>query len=238
MAPRMTDQELADARIDRWRKTLRTTLDQHGLSPTDVARLAGFSPNILFNFFNGHSHSLSAKTMEKLAQVIPGATVDQLVGSDRVAREHDTLVVRSIAKAGEWRGYFDLPLMQQYDVALPINREEADAGAFAVEVHHPGAEQLYADGAILGVLPTRNCLDKILPGRRVILQRIHGRKMEVTVREVALLGDKAYLMPRTTHPEHQEAIEMPWPFQGRMWRHGEYRFEVAGLVFVLAMRDA
>ena len=122
----------AETPADRRRRALDAVLRKADMTPTDVARAAGFSANTLHNFRNGISASLSQKTLEKMAQVIPGATIADLMGT---ATNADTgltrAVVRSYAKLGEWRDQFDLPLKQQYEAPIqlsPFPRTSSGAG--------------------------------------------------------------------------------------------------------------
>lgn len=66
---------------DRRRRALRRIMACHDLTPTDWARRAGIeSANMLSNFLTGRSHSLHLSMLEKLADAIPGTTIDQLSG--------------------------------------------------------------------------------------------------------------------------------------------------------------
>lgn len=73
-----------EKRAERRRRSLRRFLAEQSLVPAEIARRAGLpSANTLYNFLNGRSSQLSQSTYEKLAEVVPGTTVDRLTGAGR-----------------------------------------------------------------------------------------------------------------------------------------------------------
>jgi hypothetical protein len=225
---------ISPSRAAASRQSLASVLEAADLTVTDAARQAGFSPNILYNFLNGHSASLSAETLRMLAQVIPGASIATLVGDDPsvdVAPVVRPIQVRGQAMAGLMRPAFDLPLPQQRAVAFPIDDAMLAAGAFGVVVASPGAEKIYPDGSILVCIPTGTYEGAIITGKRIILQRIRDGKVEVTVREIDIEANEAWLWLRSTHPEYQAPVRMPYVGGGfAAWVAGPDRFAVAAVV--------
>lgn len=66
------------------RRALRLILAQTQLTPTALARMAGFpSPNAIYNFLHGRTHSLSANTIARIGEVLPTVDVFQLIRPDR-----------------------------------------------------------------------------------------------------------------------------------------------------------
>ena len=58
-------QDTDDEEVERRRKALRKVLDQARMSPAEAAKAARLpSANSLYNFLNGHSHSLSQATWD------------------------------------------------------------------------------------------------------------------------------------------------------------------------------
>ena len=87
-----------DRRAERRRRSLRRFLAEQSLQPAEIARRAGLpSANTLYNFLNGRSSQLSQSTYEKLAEVVPGTSVDRLTGAGRYFEP--TPVVRDAAPA-------------------------------------------------------------------------------------------------------------------------------------------
>jgi hypothetical protein len=219
--------------VSRRRRALLNALSEANLTPAEAARSAGLStPNAIYNFVNERTKSLSLDTLKRLAAVIPGATVASLQGDERPAvSTQRTVAVRAEARAGVMRDAFDLPTSEQFEVPVPIDPATRAAGAFGVMVRRPGAENLYPDRTILVVMPVVAYEGTLSSGRRVVLQRIHGPEVEVTVRELDVVDGKAWLWPRSSDPLNTQPVEMPWPCSAdRMWRKGEDRFSIAGIV--------
>ena len=221
-------------RADRRRKALRTLLDKNNLTCADVATSAGLSnANTLYNFLGGRSNSLSAATYEKLARVIPGATIDLLNGTaprKAVAAAGTTISVTTFAQSGEWRGSGEIPLNRRREVIYDLPADQAEAHPFAVEVREPGAELLYPAGTILIVVSPDRVRTPLAAGDRVILQRVHDKKVEVSVREIQVSRDGAYAWPRSSDPKHQQPMYVPWPYRHAPWRTHQEIVRIVGVV--------
>jgi hypothetical protein len=223
-------------RAEQRRRALRETLTNADMTPTDAARAAGLpSANAIFNFLQGRSGTLSQTTLEKLAQAIPGASLASLAGlesTDNVAPPVRAIQVRAAAAAGLMQSAFDLPLRQQTQACMPISEELHTTGAFGVIVREPGAEKLFPEGSILVCVPMHSYDGQLRDGNKVILQRIVGGKVEVTVRELELQANEAWLWPRSTHHEHQNPVRMPFTL-GQLpqpWRDHDTRYSLAAIV--------
>jgi hypothetical protein len=222
------------------RKALRTILANADMSAREAARAAELpNANALYNFFNGRSTSLSAETYRKLARVIPGATVASLQGLEMPSSAtHTTVHLKAEARVGAMRSTFELPLHEQTELAIPITAEERAAGAYAIVVRRPGAEEIYPEGTILVVMPVTSDLCTPANGRRFVLQRLSGCHVEVTVREMTVADGKTWLSTRSSNLAYDTAIEMPWPADvGRTWKHGEDRYYLAGIVIAAYIRE-
>lgn len=244
MGFRMTDQAgkpgHGDGAAHRRRKALRESLAAAEMTPTDAARAAGMkSANAIFNFLNNRTKSLSQTTIEALVKVIPGATMAALTGmesSDTIGPIARPIQVRAVATAGLMQASFDLPASQQSQIVATVSDDMFAQGIFGVEVRPPGAELLFPPSTVLLCLPINSFEGVIGTGKRLILQRIHGSRVEVTVREIVIEADEAWLWLRSSHPEHQSPIQIPWvPGQPpKAWRVDEDRYSVAAVV-VLAI---
>nr|WP_294517149.1 hypothetical protein [uncultured Rhodopila sp.] len=223
-------------RSERSRRALKQALDIAGMTPTMAARGAGFkTPNTIYNFLKGRSDSLSQNTLERLSEVIPGASLASLTGLepfDAVVPAHSYVSVRAAITAGLWQPAFDLPYQQQYQVPMPVTKDQQAAGVFGVEVREPGAEKKFRAGSILLCLPIHAYEDHLLNGDWVILQRIVAGKVELTVRELELQANEAWLWLRSTHHEHQVPIRMPFiPGQlPRPWSDENSKLSIAAIV--------
>lgn len=230
----------AESAAERRRRALTRALAAADMSPTDAARAAGLpSANAIFNFLGARSKSLSQSTIEALVKVIPGATMAALTGIESVEAIGPVsrpIQVRAIATAGLMQASFDRPAYEQAQIVATVSDDMFAQGIFGVEVRAPGAELLYAESSILLCIPINSFEKEITSGKRLILQRIHGTRVEVTVREIVIEANEAWLWQRSTHPEHQAPIAIPWtPGQPpKAWRVGEDRYSVAAVV-VLAI---
>jgi len=215
---------------NRQREALERALRDARLTSAEAARQAKLkTPNALYNFLGGRTRSLSVSTLAELAKVIPGATIASLRGDE--TNDTRTVTVRARAQAGTLRSSFDLPPGDQEQVPVPINPSMRAAGAYGVRSLAPGAELIYPDNSILVVMPVSAFEGVLSGGKRVIMQRIRDNQVEVTVRELEVRDGKAWLWPRSSDPRHTQPIEMPWPFPGdRMWKRGDERFSIAGIV--------
>jgi hypothetical protein len=208
------------------------------MTPTEVARNAKLpNANALYNFLNAHSNSLSQATIEKLAAVIPGSTIESLTGLDPTDATRPpappALHVRARACSGLMQATFDLPPHKQSYVHVPVKQAHLAAGAFGVAVGRPGAERLYREGAVLACLPIHALEGGVRDGMRAILQRTEAGRAEISVWEFKIVANEAWLWPHSTHPEHQAPLAVPFvPGQAlqQPWLVGESRYFVAAVV--------
>ncbi len=209
------------------------------MSPSEAARAAGFSsPNRLYNLLNGHSKSLTRDTLEALARVLPGTTPAMLAGEAKFVETPltpiRTILVRMEARAGLMRLEADLPLKMQFEAAAPMLPGQGPTGAFGVIVRTPGAELLYPADTVLICVPMDRFDKELASHNKVIVERVIDGKVEITVREL-IVGEKAYLWPRSTDPEHQAPIPMPWPYPARPWGIGQERIRLVAVVVYACM---
>ena len=169
------------ARATRWRQALLRLLAKHQLSPAKLARRAGApSPNAIYNFLNGLSHSLSQETLERICVALPGTEMGDLFGLVRPRPATCPIVAEAIT--GVAQNSFMLPPAQQMLLSLP-GAWGHDPGLFGVRVGLPGVGRLYPAGSILICRPYSGGKD-LMAGCRVIVQQPLGAGMEVTVREL------------------------------------------------------
>lgn len=182
---------------DQRRQVLRLILAERGMTPAELARLAGFKrPDIIHAFLNGRTSHFRLDTLARLSRAL-GVSTDVLLGLDPAemstsADQPTHLPVRASVGVGEWRHAFDLPLSQQFAGPVRVDRDLRAKGAFSVLVQGRGAEKIYREGSILVVLPLDQWDGILLPGHRVVLQRIQDL-VEVTVREIEVSDGRAWL---------------------------------------------
>ena len=190
------------------REALKDFMTQYELSPTELARRIGLTnPNLFYNFLSSRSSSLSLQTLELIREAFPGSNSSGLL--DGCLTRQETCRVVAEARAGVGQPSLMLPTNRQTQLVLPPGFLHGGEGIFAVRVEAPGADELYPTGSILICRPYGGSR---LPARpRVIVQQKLGAGVEVTVRELVIRAGTAWLRPRSSHPDHQEPIPMPWP---------------------------
>jgi hypothetical protein len=218
------------------REALNAVLAAANMTPSEAAHRAGYpTANAIYNFLNARSASLSQDTVERLARVIPGATIANLTANEVSATPLTPargmeVVVRAIAQAGKMRGSFDLPKKDQYKALMPIQPDYLNAGAFGVQVESPGFEKLLPNGTILACVPMPQFKGQLRTGSLLIIHRVKDKLIEITVKELKVDGKKAWLWPSSSSPEHQATTALPWPFSNDMWNTDSGRFSVTAVV--------
>lgn len=209
------------------------------MTPTDAARMAQLpSANSIYNFLNGHSKSLSSETYRRLSEAL-GTPISTLMGMGPTgSAEYGTVAVRAQAEAGVYRPSFELPLEDQFASPVLVKPELRAAGAYGVAVKGRGCDELYPEGSVLICVGLDYWDGTLRTGSRVVLQRIGGSRVEITVRELRVKSGRAWLWPRTTDAAALEPIEMPWPFPGRGWKQGADRFIISGVVLLSLVKEA
>jgi hypothetical protein len=104
-------------------------------------------------------------------------------------------------------------------------------------VRGAGAELLYPSEALLVCLPLDRFDRPLVSGNKLLLERVRDNALEVTVRDLVLRGGEAWLWPRTTDPESNQAVKMPWPARAMPWIDGEVRCRVAGVVSLACLPE-
>lgn len=216
---------------DRRRKALKKFMIERGLRPADIANRCGWpSANSIYNFVNGISSSLSISSYQDIVKAIPGVTLEELTG-ERPKRDASPVLVKTECRGGYLRDQFSLPASQIRELPLPVTDSARQAGAFAAIVKHPGAELIYPEKSILLVLPISKFDEDLSAGRRLVIERMVGDKIEVTVREVQIdANGDCWLSQRSTEPKLSGAVKLPKTISGKYWRDKDDRYAVAGVV--------
>ncbi|HEY8343351.1 MAG TPA: helix-turn-helix domain-containing protein [Calditerricola sp.] len=194
---------------EKRRKLLRTLMDEHGVTVAELARRAGFSPNTLYNFFNGRSDSLNQETLDKISAAL-GLTGDSLSGlapALEAKKLHFIKVVGEV-QAGVWREATEL-LYEDFDeIQVPIP-DRYKSRAFGLITKGPSMNLLYPEGTIVVCVKLAEFDDAILSGDRVIVYRRQNDLIEATCKEVVEQDGRIWLWPRSDHPEHQAPLPLP-----------------------------
>lgn len=201
---------------ERRRELLLRFMARRGLKVKPWCDKANVSANSLYNFLKGRSESISQPTLEKLAaaarvepwQIFNGSQSNNISGIIRVR-------VRAAVQAGVWLEAMEWVETEQYEISIP-SPETYGEKAFGLLVRGDSMNQEYTEGTILicvSIFDLDNSGDGIKNGDHVIVER-HSRDglREATCKELVIEeSGKAWLWPRSTAPEHQQPIEVPWP---------------------------
>ncbi len=225
----MTDQdEIADVR----RLALKRAMEDHGMTPTDLARRCGFpTANAIYNFLNGISKSLSTTTYQAIVKQMPGVTINDLLGERQKKRESLPVLVKTYCQGGVLREQFSVPPEQMKELPLPVDDSARQAGAFAAIVRRPGAEEIYPEKTILLCQPIVRYEGHLTKGRRLIVERFVDTRIEVTVREIQEDAEgRLWLSQRSTDPRLSASVKLPQTISGKVWQSNGEKFAVAGVV--------
>lgn len=105
-SPRQTEALDLDDATARRRRAFENFVTRHQNEIGNIkqwAERAGLSPNALYNFRNRQSAGLATRTLERLVAVVPGASLDEILGERKEDRPTTHLPINIPAARGEWR---------------------------------------------------------------------------------------------------------------------------------------
>jgi len=224
------------ARARRRRAAMKTFMQAYDLTPAEWARQAGLSnANALYNFLNNRSSSLSQETLDRLVQVVPGATISQLTGEQSAPPLNVVVLpVRVSAAAGVWRPTYEAPRATEVQLAMPPKLQADEA----VRITDRHVSQIYPDGAYCAIQSLASMARELQQGDKVLVHRIRDQKHEVTIREVRVDGEQAELVLLASDPKARaERLPLPWPYHGEIYPNGADRLQVRGRVVMMMIMD-
>ena len=154
-----------------------------------IAEQAGLpNGNSFYNHKSGRSRLLSLETYIRLSKA-HHISIDEMLGLGSesrpgILRPTQALVVRSKAQRGVHQDTPDLPLDQQFHVALPISPEHRAAGAYGVQLFDDVAYDEHEGQSIFAVIPFRATRDRLAPGQSVIIHTRTGAGVEISIADV------------------------------------------------------
>lgn len=209
-------------KADQRRAALRRLMATHALKPTDLARLIQApNANLFYNFLNGHSHSLSQDTLERLSAAFPNSSIGDFIGP----AQPRLTVCRIVAETcpGQEQAGFALPAARQRLLPLPAGVWDEIPGLFGVLVGSSGPDQLHPAGSILLCRPLGG-RDGVPPaGCRVVVQRPLGAGVEVTVRRLVVDPTEV----RFSDPARSDLL---WPVHSAAGQTEDDSIVIAGIV--------
>ncbi len=129
----------------------------------------------------------------------------------RLAAAVQSVTVLGTVEAGHWVEAFEWPREDQFEIMVTPKR--GPRNLFGLVVHGPSMNQRYPDGTILVCAPLHDLRRDLKSGDRVIVERRNRDGLvEATVKELIIDDDnRAWLWPRSDHPQHQQPVNIPWP---------------------------
>lgn len=204
-----------DQQAEERRKVFRAFMDARGLTPYSWATLAGERKlaNAIYNFLNGSSASLHQKTLEQLAKPL-GISSAAIFGElEESSGEFRTLLVRGDVQAGAWSEIGEWPTkMGQRRATVPALEGSRQTASYGLIVRGASMNKLYPPGTLLEVVDLPAYDGGLKNGDKVIvIRRDRNGLYEATCKELQFENNKVWLWPRSTDPEFQQPISLPWP---------------------------
>lgn len=236
MSKKQADDTEARRQADRRRQSFRAFMALHRLNPAEWARMANLpSANQIYNFMNGHSHSLGMPTLEQLARAVPGATITEIMGETPTKGVVATVLpIRVAAKAGGWRDSYEVTMHPVPEITLPFG-VQADEGVVLLDRQ---ADRVYPQGSFLGVQAFPALQRSLRHEDYVLVHRVREGRHEVTVRQLQFSEDGAkqrvqLVFPSTT--PMRAVMDLPWPYEGQAFDVDGDRVQIRGLVRIMVL---
>jgi hypothetical protein len=195
---------------DERREILRRFIVERGLKIARWAKESGVDKNSIYNFLNGHSNGLDARTYAKLARTAEVPSW-QLSGDQPEATSPTMIWVSGHVQGGDFQEAVEWDRSRWYAVDVPVP-ERFRRRAKALEVRGLSMDLEYRPGAIviwvdfLDFRPPRH-LDHV-----IVYAHHRDGKIEATVKELRIDEDgRHWLWPRSSSPEHQMPVNVDSP---------------------------
>lgn len=198
---------------DERREILRLFIKERGLKIARWAKESGVDKNSIYNFLNGHSNALDARTYAKLARTVE-VPVWRLSGEQPEPPSPTAIWVSGYVEAGAFREAVEWDRSRWYAVDVPVP-ERFRRRAKALEVrgesmnleYRPGAVVIWVD--FLDYRPPRH------DDHVIVYSYEADGNIEATVKELRIGDDgRRWLWPRSSSPEHQQPIDIECPPPG------------------------
>lgn len=200
------------------RERLKAYIEENGIKPTPWGLSAGLSRNALSQFLNNPERNISATSLQKLADY-EGVPIEKMLGANgSTASPVQTSTIKVIApvRAGYWSDAFEYDLDDQDEIHIPEELAGND-NLFAVRVKGHSMDLEFPDNTILICISPYHLTTPIQDEDCVIVQRVRNGEYETTVKCLKIDENtgRAFLMPRSSKPEFQTPLIVPWPYMGK-----------------------
>lgn len=180
-----------------------------GLKTASWAKASGVAANSVYNFLNGHSDALDARTYAKLARTAE-APAWKLSGDEPEPPSPTAVWVIGVVEAGTFREAVEWDTSLWYSVDVPVE-ERFQRKAKALEVRGPSMNLEYPERSLVLWV---SMLDFRAPRHEdhvIVYRHMRDGKIEATVKELRVTDGKRWLWPRSSDPQHQTPVEIEDP---------------------------
>ena len=200
-------------------KELRT---EKGFSQTVLGQKIGVQKDYISKLENG-KRELRGQWLTKLCEVLEcssdyllGITDERHGGSTASPIQTCTIKVIAPVRAGYWSDAFEYDLDDQDEIHIPEELAGND-NLFAVRVKGHSMDLEFPDNTILICISPYHLTTPIQDEDCVIVQRVRNGEYETTVKCLKIDENtgRAFLMPRSSKPEFQTPLIVPWPYMGK-----------------------
>tara|TARA_Y100000310_G_scaffold207333_1_gene207832 strand:+ start:1862 stop:2521 length:660 start_codon:yes stop_codon:yes gene_type:complete len=195
-----------------------SVLDVTGWSADEWGRRSGVAGSTISRFRkHPESPMPTSRTLEKLEAAVPHMMRVARPPSHIAAYNSATLTplpvgrtpIVGIVEAGAWRVVVE-------DDSAPTESVEAFPDArypgierFALRVRGPSMDKVFPDGAVVTCVKLIDINRNPLDGEYVVVHRRRpGGLTEATVKQCIRKNGKVYLWPRSSHPDHQQPLDI------------------------------
>ena len=184
---------------------LKEIRESRDLTQAQVAEALGLHLTNYNRLENGDT-KMTLDRLEQLAEILHCDPVDLISNRGRVR----VVPVRQHVQAGTWAESQVWPEDQWYEVAVPDEDTYRNFNLYGAETRGPSMNKRYPEGSALVYTSLHETREALRPGSRYIVEteRSDGLR-EATVKKLwADDTGKLWLIPESTDPRHQAAIEI------------------------------
>lgn len=172
------------------------------MNQSQLAEAAGVSQATVSRWEKGSSPT--GEHISKLARIFD-KSVDELCGLQPITLGLRLPVVGCV-EAGVFRETNEFPPEDIYEMPIPTPRSAPGGPVFGLEVRGQSMNLHYPEDSILVCVRLADMNRDLRDGDHVIVYQKNGDLYEATCKELRMAGDKPWLWPRSTDPNHQAPI--------------------------------
>lgn len=191
-------------RISEIRQQQKITLER-------LADMTGISVGYLSRLQNSQRRP-NLEVLDKIAKALR-CSVSDLLGTariDTIRSEFQTVPVIGAVQAGQWVEAVEWQRPDRYSIVVPTDPHGDKA--YGLEVRGNSMNREFPAGSWVICVPTPDYHGELRSEMFVVVVRTNGTgEYESTVKQLMISDGKAWLWPRSSDPEHQAPISIPWP---------------------------